>query len=850
MMPKQIYFILIAIMVTGVFCVSSHLFAHSAYASDDTAERVFSGPTQVVTVYFAGTLLKDDTLLQFNQPGETGLYGQSFVPELLQYLFHNQDDSDPNQHKIFVDGIGNDEMGFLDAGLAGQHANRCFQPDLPFSSRWQVDPWDPARYRPHFYSRNYGLLIGLHKAGFECWDFRLREAMDSGDHSAENPYVPQDQYTLDLLDILNDHPNSKIILNILGHSRGGVLAMMLAHTVSNLQRRYSSTGPLVPEHKRFEAINIITMDAVPGHFDRIGLHDEDGVFRASHEYFKLSAKVKNYVGFYAKDERQNIFQAVVPSYEHPYDETHPDGTRFWHLALNGGHQTMSGHPRGDGHTFEDGASGQYPWYLPRFDALWDKGTMAVNQVANIISQELLKSDEWGNVKFYKDWRSKGNVEGYTREDAENPNSIYHGSADCGSEEECKNHFMEQFSLQNDMDINTRIKIRSVAHPQWLSIIVPDGGLQGCVNKGLPAPYQYDVDVYHILTTGHYVQFGNPPDYFGNDPNVEKCTYLADSNTGDLYNVSLEDAINISNARYPDNAYPFNSKNYEACYKLVEMTDLGWNCDPDRDGDGISDSLDNCPMRANPDQADFDSDGEGNVCDANDIQALCVDVTKAADASCQVVAAVNGGSFDPDGDPVSLTQAPLGPYALGSTDVMLTVDDLPSLGPDDAPAMCMARVTVIDSTPPLISAISARPNVLWPPNHKMVNVAVKYNATDNCGKPACKISSVTSNEPINSSDYAIVDAHHIRLRAEREERDNHDEETRGDSYNHDEERRGFKRLGNNDDRIYTINITCGDAFSNSSTRAVTVSVPHDKGKDKDKHRDKDRDKHRGKDKEKK
>jgi len=713
--------------------------------------------------------------------------------------------------------------------------------------------------------------------------------MDSGDHSAENPYVPQDQYTLDLLDILNDHPNSKIILNILGHSRGGVLAMMLAHTVSNLQRRYSSTGPLVPEHQRFEAINIITMDAVPGHADRIGLHDEDGVFRASHEYFKLSAKVKNYVGFYAKDERQNIFQAVVPSYEHPYDETHPDGTRFWHLALNGGHQTMSGHPRGDGHTFEDGASGQYPWYLPRFDALWDKGTMAVNQVANIISQELLKSHEWGNVKFYKDWRSKGNVEGYTREDAENPNSIYHGSADCGSEEECKNHFMEQFSLQNDMDINTRIKIRSVAHPQWLSIIVPDGGLQGCVNKGLPAPYQYDVDVYHILTTGHYVQFGNPPDYFGNDPNVEKCTYLADSNTGDLYNVSLEDAINISNARYPDNAYPFNSKNYEACYKLVEMTDLGWNCDPDRDGDGISDSLDNCPMRANPDQADFDSDGEGDACDANDIQALCVDVTEPADASCRAVAVVNGGSFDPDGDAVSVAQAPLGPYALGSTDVMLTVDDLPPVGPDDAPAMCMARVTVIDqtpptiicpanqtvectgpngaavsfsptvsdncsvgasscipasgstfplgstpiscgatdgsgnssscgttvtvqdTTPPVISAISARANVLWPPNHKMAPVTVAVTASDICDTaPVCKITSVSSNEPENglgdgdtAPDWQITGNLTLNLRAE--------------------------RSGTGNGRIYTIAVTCTDTSGNPSSRNVTVTVPKDQGK---------------------
>jgi hypothetical protein len=125
-MSKQRYLLLIAVMVIGVFCATSNLSANTTY--NDSAERVFNGPTQVVTVYFAGTLLKDDTLLRFNQPGEDKSYlpGQSFVPELLQYLFHNQDDSDPNQHKIFVDGIGNDEIGLgLDAALAAQYANHC-----------------------------------------------------------------------------------------------------------------------------------------------------------------------------------------------------------------------------------------------------------------------------------------------------------------------------------------------------------------------------------------------------------------------------------------------------------------------------------------------------------------------------------------------------------------------------------------------------------------------------------------------------------------------------------------------------------------------------------------------------
>jgi hypothetical protein len=38
------------------------------------------------------------------------------------------------------------------------------------------------------------------------------------------------------------------------------------------------------------------------------------------------------------------------------------------------------------------------------------------------------------------------------------------------------------------------------------------------------------------------------------------------------------------------------------------------CFPDEDGDGITDDEDNCPATPNPDQADSDCDGVGDVCD--------------------------------------------------------------------------------------------------------------------------------------------------------------------------------------------------------------------------------------------
>jgi len=86
---------------------------------------------------------------------------------------------------------------------------------------------------------------------------------------------------------------------------------------------------------------------------------------------------------------------------------------------------------------------------------------------------------------------------------------------------------------------------------------------------------------------------------------------------------------------------------------------------------------------------------------------------------------------------------------------------------------------------------------------MVDATINCNATDNCSQPACQIGFVTCNEPISNSDYAILDAHRVNLTAD--------------------------RLGSGTGRIYTIVITCTDTSGNSSSQAVTVTVPHDQGK---------------------
>ncbi len=109
-----------------------------------------------------------------------------------------------------------------------------------------------------------------------------------------------------------------------------------------------------------------------------------------------------------------------------------------------------------------------------------------------------------------------------------------------------------------------------------------------------------------------------------------------------------------------------------------------------------------------------------------------------------------------------------------------------------------------NTPPEINGVATDKSVLWPPNHKMVPMTVSYAATDDSGAPVCGLS-VSSNEPSDgrgdghtATDWLVVDAHHVLLRAE--------------------------RAGNGRGRIYTIQVTCHDVEGLSTRAQVAVTVP--------------------------
>jgi hypothetical protein len=127
--------------------------------------------------------------------------------------------------------------------------------------------------------------------------------------------------------------------------------------------------------------------------------------------------------------------------------------------------------------------------------------------------------------------------------------------------------------------------------------------------------------------------------------------------------------------------------------------------------------------------------------------------------------------------------------------------------------CTTGVTVVDTTPPVISYVAAYPSVLWPPDHRMVRVALRASVSDVCGAATWSIIGVQCNEPANargdgntSEDWSIAGEDTVFLRAERSGRD--------------------------DSRIYFVEVQATDASGNQSEmQTVTVTVPKSLGKGK-------------------
>ncbi len=117
------------------------------------------------------------------------------------------------------------------------------------------------------------------------------------------------------------------------------------------------------------------------------------------------------------------------------------------------------------------------------------------------------------------------------------------------------------------------------------------------------------------------------------------------------------------------------------------------------------------------------------------------------------------------------------------------------------------ITVVDTTPPEFE-FSVMPTMLWPPDHKMVEITPSWTVSDDCvSTPDVSLVSIVANEGDDtigdghtSNDIQIGEDGSIYLRSE--------------------------RTGTGNDRIYTITYQAVDDCGNVTIRSAIVSIPHD------------------------
>ncbi|MCB2178571.1 ExeM/NucH family extracellular endonuclease [bacterium] len=115
--------------------------------------------------------------------------------------------------------------------------------------------------------------------------------------------------------------------------------------------------------------------------------------------------------------------------------------------------------------------------------------------------------------------------------------------------------------------------------------------------------------------------------------------------------------------------------------------------------------------------------------------------------------------------------------------------------------------VCDEIAPVFDSLTATPDMLWPANHKYVDVTVEFTVSDNFDpNPTVTLVSVTSNEPDDGlgdgdtpDDIVIIDDFNFMLRAERS-------------------------AVNGEGRTYTLTYQVTDACGNFTVQSVTVFVP--------------------------
>lgn len=137
-------------------------------------------------------------------------------------------------------------------------------------------------------------------------------------------------------------------------------------------------------------------------------------------------------------------------------------------------------------------------------------------------------------------------------------------------------------------------------------------------------------------------------------------------------------------------------------------------------------------------------------------AIAQDVSVNADGNCQAVvdaSAVNNGSYDPDGDALTMSLSPVGPYPTGITYVTLNVSD------GEYTSTATARIIVEDNVPPYIEDL---PDIARSNDPGVCGAYVELTeptVSDNCG-----VHMIANNAPAifpvgtTSVLWGVIDIH--------------------------------------------------------------------------------------------
>ncbi|HEX6625248.1 MAG TPA: hypothetical protein VF064_16160, partial [Pyrinomonadaceae bacterium] len=139
-------------------------------------------------------------------------------------------------------------------------------------------------------------------------------------------------------------------------------------------------------------------------------------------------------------------------------------------------------------------------------------------------------------------------------------------------------------------------------------------------------------------------------------------------------------------------------------------------------------------------------------------------------------------------------------ALSATAASATAD------PNPSPNNTSSASVRVSNPPPVVMGLAVDKPVLEVPNHQLEDVALTYDISDNCDSALAPVITITSDQPVNGTgdgdtapDWEVVDAHHVRLRAERSPTS-----TAG--------------------RTYTITLTLAESAGSSTNSSVPVRVP--------------------------